>query len=89
METAKAFLRAPGKVLVQVHCHIQNNWDIFKYLGSKLEKLGTIPAASWFKNKDQVLFRFSTYLSWFSGELLWGRDLHDLGKLIGKEGIKR
>lgn len=89
MEAEKAFLRAPRKVLVQVHSHIQNNLDIFRYFGSKWETLGTIPAASWFKNKDQVLFRFSTYLSWFSGELLRALDLHDLGKPIGKEGIKR
>lgn len=67
METEKTFSRAPGKVMVQVHCHIQNNLDIFRYFESKLEKLGTIPAASWFKNKDQVLFRFSTCLSWCSG----------------------
>lgn len=52
-------------------------------------KLGTVPAASWFENNDQVLFRFSVYLSWFSGELLWGLELRDLGKLTGKEGIKR
>jgi len=75
--------------VVKVHCHIQNNFNIFIYFGSKLEKLGTIPAASWFKNKHQVLFRFSAYFSWFSRELLWRLDLHDLGKLIGKEGIKR
>lgn len=84
MEAEKAFWRTPGKVLVQVHCHIQNNLDVFRYFGSKLEKLGTIPATTWFKNKDQVLFRFSTYLCWFLGELLWGLDLHDLGKLLGK-----
>lgn len=79
METEKAFLRAPGKVVVQVHCHIENNLDIFRYFENKLEKVGTIPAASWFKNKDRVLFRFSTCLSWFSGgdliSMIWGNLL--------------
>lgn len=86
---AEKALSVPGKVLVQVPCHVQNNLDIFRYFGSKMGKLGTVPAASWFKNNDPVLFRFSVYLSWFSGELLWGLELRDLGKLTGKEGIKR
>lgn len=89
MEAKKSLLSVPGKVLVQVPCHVQNNLNIFRYFGRKMEKLGTVPAASWFKNNDQVLFRFSVYLSWFLGELLRGLELRDLGKLMGKEGIKR
>lgn len=89
MEAEKALLSVPGKVSVQVPCHVQNNLNIFRYFGRQMEKLGTVPAASWFKNNDQVLFRFSVYLSWFLGELLGGLELRDLGKLMGKEGIKR
>lgn len=87
MEAEKALVSVPGKVLVQVPCHIQNNLNIFRYFGRKMEKLGTVPAASWFKNNDQVLFRFSVYLSWFSGEL--GTWAPWFGKTYGERRNKK
>lgn len=52
-----------------------------------MEKLGTVPAASWFKNNYQVLFRFSVYLSWFSGEL--GTWAPWFGKTYGERRNKK